>query len=644
MSIQLASLFRDNAILQRDQLIPVWGNATPEKRIEVRLAGHLAITLTNPDGYFRVDFPAMSAGGPHTMEVKIPETEEYHLISNILIGEVWLASGQSNMQWLLGGCGPFAGDLADIHCPQLRFFNVPVSMHIGKRSSFHGEWKIAEPNTVQDFSAVALSFARRIHEKLQVPVGIISSSCGGTFMEAWISEQGLAQIPALDQWLDNYRLNSSSASFWQDLKLLEGLNKPTFAADPGNNGEKQGWHLPATDLQDWQTMTLPSAWQAYNQPESAIFWFRRKVKIPAQWKGQPLVLGLGAIDKQDVTYVNGVEVGRTGKEFEIQYWDQARVYPIPGRIVQSEEIDIAVRVYSHFGFGGLTGPRASLFIRPFGKFGEEIALAGEWRYRMEHKLQDAVFPAVGSSLMGHQQHNTPHLLFDNMIFPLIPYAIRGVIWYQGENNVARDNFPYLGLTRAWVEDWNRAWGRRNMTFITTQITGYTAAQSYQHNSKWARLREQQLLAAEQVPGVGMAVSIDLGEANDIHPKNKLPIGERMAQYALHHEYGFHDVIPGSPAPAEFTIEGSAILCRFYNAPNGLVANDGQPLQHFVIAGEDGNFVPAEAVIHGDCVKVHSREIASPRFVRYAWADNPEGANLFSKEGLPASPFRSDSFE
>jgi sialate O-acetylesterase len=644
MSIQLASLFRDSAVLQRDQVIPVWGNATPNQRIEVRLAEHVAITRSNADGYFRVDFPAMSAGGPYTMEVSIPECAECQLISNILIGEVWIASGQSNMQWELGSCGSFAGDLAEANYPQLRLFTVPVSMHIGKRFSFPGEWKSATPDTVADFSAVAISFARRIHESLQVPVGIISSSCGGTFIEAWISEQGLARIPELDTWIQNYRVGRSSPNFWQDLELLKGLNKPVFGADPGNTGEQQGWHLPTADLQDWKSINLPAPWQAYSLPDCAIVWFRRKVKIPAHWKGIPLVLSLGAIDKQDITYVNGVEVARTGKDFETQYWDQQRVYPIPGHIIQSDEIDIAVRVYSHFGFGGLTGPRTKMFIRPFGKPDDAVMLSGDWLYKMEHKLKDAIFPSVSLALLGHQQHNSPNLLFDNMIYPLIPYAVRGVIWYQGENNTSRNNFPYRGLTRAWVEDWRHWWGNRKMPFITTQLTNYNTPQSYQHDSKWARLREQQLLAANEIPGVGMAVTIDLGEANDIHPKNKVPIGERLAQYALHHEYGFHDVIPGSPTPVEFAVDGSSILCRFNNAPNGLISKDGLPIRHFVVAGEDGQFVPAEAVIQGDCVKVHSQSIPAPRYVRYAWADNPEGVNLYSKEGLPVTPFRSDSFE
>ncbi len=645
MSIQLASLFQNNAVLQRDKILPVWGWVTPGQRVLVKLAGYTAETLANADGYFRVGLPPLPAGGPHSMEVSLPESGEIQLISNLLIGEVWLASGQSNMQWPLSACGPFAGDLANADLPQVRHFSGNVSMHIGKRVTIGGEWHVTTPDTVGNFSAVAISFARRIYQELQIPVGIIHSSCGGTFLEAWISEQGLSQIPSLHDWLNGYRLGASSTEFWQDYKLLEGLRKPILPADPGNIGEQQGWHLSEHDFQQWETMPLPTIWQAYKQPDSAIYWFRRRVKIPQHWQGQPLVLSLGAIDKQDITYINGVEVGRTGKNFDIQYWDAPRVYPVPSVLSQSAELDIAVRVYSFFGNGGITGPRSSLFIRPFGKFGEEISLEGEWHFKQEQKLKEALFPAVSSTFMGHMQHNSPHLLYDNMIAPLIPYAIRGVIWYQGENNATRaTQVPYLDLTRSWVEDWRRAWCQPDLPFIITQLTGFTPAQSHQPESSWARLREQQLLSSEQIDGVGLAVTIDLGDAVDIHPKNKVPIGERLAQYALHHQYGNKDVIPGSPAPKEFVQQGSSILCHFYNLGKGLRSSDGQPLRHFVVAGEDGLFSTAEAVIEGDSVRVSSPAVAAPRYVRYAWANNPDGANLFSAEGLPVSPFRSDSID
>lgn len=638
MTLRLASLFQDHAILQRDQPLPVWGSAEPGAVLRISLGGHVAVTQAGVSGDFLVRLPALPAGGPHALSVTIPATGEAIEIHDILIGEVWLASGQSNMEMTLEGCLPVCeNDVAAADFPEIRFFNVPRRAHLGPERTVEGEWRAVNPAVARGCSAVGFSFARRLHRALGVPVGVISSSWGGSDIKSWLSRSALAHNPDTAQWLADFEKVAWTENRWDAMCNPDPDGRVcNLPRDPGNTGIECGWHLPGYADSGWQSITLPATWQSAGHENTGVFWFRRTIEIPASWRGRELVLHLGAADKQDITYVNGAEVGRMGKDREDAYWNVPRVYPVPGELVDGSVLTIAVRVYSFVYDGGLTGPAAAMTIHPADSPAACLHLSGEWRCHREHDLG----LVLETHLMGQGERNTPHILFDNMIQPLIPYALRGAIWYQGESNVSAHH-TYARLQQDLVLDWRRQWGLPGLAFHLVQLPGFKAPLDHEPESTWARLREAQV-AALSLPGVGMAITLELGDADDIHPKNKMPVGERLAQSALAITYGTNVTATG-PILDHVEIDGSQIVCIFRNADSGLVTTDEALPRTFFMAGSDRVFHPAEAFISGNTVSVSSPVVTEPVAVRYAWADNPAAANLASSEGLPASPFRTDNW-
>jgi len=385
-------------------------------------------------------------------------------------------------------------------------------------------------------------------------------------------------------------------------------------------------------------MVLPSSWRVKGHDTNGVFWFRRAVTIPAGWAGKELLIEPGAIDKQDVTYFNGEQVGATGRDFEEQHWCVQRAYTVPGRLVKAGRAVIAVRAYSFAYDGGLIGPKERMKVGPADGSFEPIRLDGAWLMKIEHDLGLTV---TGPSLVpfGPGNPQSPYILNDSMIQPLLPYAIRGAAWYQGESNEA-DGLSYGPMLRSLMRDWRRAWGQGDFPFLTVQLANFRPPLSFDAAAKWPLTREAQMSSLGE-PNTGMAVTIDIGEEADIHPKNKLDVGTRLAQWALARTYG-KAMPPSGPLYRDFFVEGDRIRLRFDHVGGGLVARGGA-LRTFVIAGLDRKFVPAEAAIEGDTVVVQSRDVRGPAAVRYAWADNPQGCNLYNREDLPASPFRTDSW-
>lgn len=638
MTLRLASLFQNHAILQRNQPLAVWGWAEPGALLCISLGGHVAVTQAGASGDFLVRMPALPAGGPHTLSVAVPSTGETVEVHDILIGEVWLASGQSNMEMTLEGCLPVSKeDVATADFPEIRFFTVPKRAHLGPERTVDGEWKIVSPTTARQCSAVGFSFARHLNQTLGVPVGVVSSSWGGSNIKSWLSRSALVHNPDTSQWLADFEKVAWTEDRWDAMSNPDPDGRVcNLPKDPGNTGIERGWHLPSHTDSDWPSIKLPATWQSAGHPNTGVFWFRRTLKIPASWRGRDLVLNLGAADKQDIAYVNGAEIGRTGKDREDGYWNVPRVYTVPGELVNGSALTVAVRVYSFVYEGGLIGPATTMNIHPAGSPAECLHLCGEWKCRREHDLG----LVLETHLMGQGERNTPHILFDNMIQPLIPYGLRGVIWYQGESN-ASEHHTYARLQQGLVDDWRRQWGLPGLDFHLVQLPGFKDPQDHEPESTWARLREAQA-AALSLPGVGMSITLDLGDANDIHPKNKMPVGERLAHSALAITYGTGVTATG-PILDRVEIEGSQILCIFRNADSGLTTADQASPRTFFVAGNDRVFHPAEAIIAKNIAIVHSHLVTEPVSVRYAWADNPAAANLVGAEGLPASPFRTDNW-
>lgn len=627
--MKLGSLFSDHAVFQRGKSIPVWGWTEPLALVSVTLGTVAARARSGSDGRFLLRLPALPAGGPY--DLTVTSGEESVTVRDILIGEVWIASGQSNMEWMMSLCDD-QKSIDTAAQSRIRMATIPQLTHVGRQSFVDVSWQVASPETVAKFSAVGYHFADKLHADLDVPVGIINTSWGGTFIETWTSREALVCNPATKAWTERYEATLFSPEFWENPPLEP---QSCFPADPGNEGLADGWAGVDFPDQDWAGMDLPRLWQLCGHNVSGVFWFRLAVEIPADWAGQDLELKIGAVDKTDITYFNGEHVGSTGSGFDLDVWHLPRTYTIPGATVKPGRNVIAVRAYSFVSGGGMAGPKGQMNLARADGKGAAIPLAGVWRYRIEHDF-GLIQPPTPP--MGPGNANSPYMLYDNMIHPLLPYGIGGAIWYQGESNCDRPGHYRDKLTNM-IRDWRRAWGQGDFPFLIVQLANFRKSESYQEDSTWARLRESQFQALAE-PKTGMAVTIDIGDALDIHPVNKRDVGHRLAQWALVKNFGWPGV-PGGPLLTGMSIEGDHIRLCFDHVGDGLISKDGRPLSHFVIAGLDNRFHAAQAEIDDCTIRVSSSEVPAPVSVRYAWADNPEGCNLFNKNGYPASPFRTD---
>jgi len=613
--MKLGCLFGDHAVLQREASIPVWGWTKAHTEVRITLGEFVVETTSSADGSFCGRLPAMPPGGPYELIVTDVDSGEEVVCRDIWIGEVWLASGQSNMDWSLKDCLPFGEAEAPPDNLRLRMAIMPrLPLSKPPRTLSAVPWHPACIPEIWDFSAVAYHFASDLQKRLGVVVGIIVSSRGGTIAEAWSSPEVLAENAEIQpggEISPGSAMNGSGG----------GANEMTADA------LDQQWASPDFDDGTWPMMRLPGTWNENGHNHCGVFRFRRTVYVPPECAGKDLTVGLGCIDKHDVTFFNGEQIGATGSGFEENYYNVPRVYRVPWRLVRAGQNTIAVRVNSFIFDGGLVGPAEKMSLISDGG-GDPVSLAGDWRFQIERND-------------GACNPNDPGVMHANMLLPLVPYALRGAIWYQGESNEFNPQ-EYGRLMAHMIRDWRRVWGQGDFPFYFVQLANYRAPAAYDEASVWPVLREAQLRNLSE-PNTGMAVAIDVGEADNIHPKNKRDVGRRLARWALSQTYGLPIVCSG-PLYAGMTVEGPDVRIRFYHVGGGLVAR-GASLEGFFIAEADRVFYPARAVIaDGKCVLVSHPEMGSPQAVRYAWADNPEGCNLYNAEGLPASPFRTDSWE
>lgn len=642
--MRLSNLFTDHCVLQRGESLPVWGwTDKPKIRIKGELNGVVVNGISGDDCKFLLRFPPMKAGGPHTLEVKALEGDEGVIVRDALIGDVWLASGQSNMQWSLSQS--MAEEVIENAAPdQVRMITVPNRPDLAPQESFEGKWELSTPETKGAFSAVANYFAQRLQNETGVPIGVINSSWGGTIIETWTSRRTLLRNPWRKSWVERYELDCVKDDRWIEPEEQEPV---VFPDDPGNQAFEKGWAARDFDDSAWQTMKLPATWQMAGHEFSGAFWFRRRIQIPESWIGREISLDLGAVDKHDVTYVNGVEVGRMGKDHEQECWCVCRKYTIPAELVKDQELLIAVRAFSFAYGGGVIGPAPKMLL----KHGDEsLPLKGDWKYKVEHNLGVVATRNGPPPKMGHGTANSPYMCFENMIKPLLPAAIKGAIWYQGESNSAtiEEASRYGRLMKDLIEDWRGWFEKVDLPFGMVQLANFRAPADFQDDATWAVIREAQRRALE-LKNTGMAVIIDVGEAADIHPKDKVTVGTRLAQWALAEVY-HKNIVPGSPIYSRHVIEGNRIRIFFDNVGECLKIGErpeiddeeeAKKLQCFFICGEDMEFKPAKAVIEGRTVVVSHPDIDAPVAARYAWADNPEKANLVNEIGYPASPFKTD---
>ena len=628
----LHPLFTDHVVLQRGVRFPVWGWTTPGGRVRVSMRGAEASAVADAQGRWTARLGPFDAGGPYTLAVEGPQSVT---LNDVLVGDVWLASGQSNMEMGITNVNNALEEVAHADYPQIRLFQVPKVAATSPRSTVNARWLVCNPTNIKaggwgGFSAVAYFFGRRLHKELNVPIGLIHTSWGGTAAEGWVSPEILSTLPEFvpavkeleKAWADSKR---SPADFDNALAAWWAENDPGSAAKPS-------WDNPSFDVSGWKKMRLPQYFEDGGLPGfDGVVWFRRTFELPAAWAGKDLTLSLGPVDDVDTTFVNGVPVGG------LSQWDAPRSYHVNARLLKTGTNTVAVRVLDGGVGGGIYGKPEQLKIEPAEGGGSPVSLAGEWSYRASVALAELKAQPPRS---GGNDFSVPVIRYNGMIAPLLPYAVKGAIWYQGETNVGRAS-QYEKIMALLVRDWRERFQSGDFPFLVVQLANFLDRRDVPVDSEWARLREAQLHVSQTVPRSGLAVTIDIGEAKDIHPKDKQDVGERLAFAALANVYGRKMEYSG-PVYKSMKVEGARVRLSFDHAEGGLVAKGGGTLKGFAVAGEDGRFVWAEAVIDGKDVVVSSPEVKRPAAVRYGWADNPE-VNLYNGAGLPASPFRTDDW-
>jgi sialate O-acetylesterase len=612
-------LFNDHMVFPREIEAPVWGWCEPGKEVTVAMAGKSAKATAGADGRWQVKLGPFGAGGPHELVITGPKEER---IINVLVGDVWICSGQSNMEWGVNGALNPQEEIAKANHPKIRLFHVPKRISTEPQANVVTDWEVCSPQTVAGFSAVGYYFGRQLHEQTGIPIGLINSSWGGTVAEAWTSAGALKSMEDFKGAVEDFERMARNGQDDFEQIMAEWWKKN----DPGSVAGL-GFADPDVDVNGWKTMNIPGNWEGQGLPEfDGIVWFRRDFELPENWTDKDAKLHLGPIDDRDTTWVNGSKVG------EMTDWNHDRIYKVPKKLLKPGRNTIAVRVLDTGGGGGFHGRPEQLKLERQG--GEPVALAGEWRWSMTKPIREVTQPPTRID----NNPNAVTVLSNGMIACLEPFAIKGAIWYQGESNAGRPE-QYRRLLPTMIKDWRQRFGVGDFPFYIVQLANFMERTGDPVQSGWAELREAQLWTALHVPNCGIAVTIDIGEANDIHPRNKQDVGRRLALEALVKTYGKQLVHQG-PLYKGMKVEGNAVRLEFDHVGGGLEQR-GDKLAGFAIAGADGRFVHGEARIDGATVVVTGAAIDQPTAVRYGWANNPP-ATLFNKEGLPASPFRTDA--
>jgi sialate O-acetylesterase len=622
--VKLPKIFGSGMVLQQAMAIPVWGWASPGERITVILGKTTVRATAGRNGQWRVQLPSLTAGGPFRMTVSGRNSIN---LENVMVGEVWVCSGQSNMEWPVASVDNGDEEIKNAVYPGIRLFTVPRRVAQQPQADLEsGEWSACNPGTVAGFSAVGYFFGRELHIRQGVPVGLIQSAWGGTVAETWISGETIGEDPDFSDMLEKLRnmdLEKYGEEQKEKIRQLLGGNIPTD--DSGMANGEPVWTAIDLNDGDWKTLLTPKYWeeQGYAQIDG-IAWYRKEIILTEEQTQSNVVLHLGKVDDSDITWMNGFEIGKTER-----LYDKERVYTIDRKYLRPGKNMLVVRVNDTGGNGGIWGDPRDQFLA-IGN--EKMDISGDWKFRIAKAHISSV--NVGPN-------SFPTLLFNGMISPIVPFAIRGAIWYQGESNASRAG-QYQRIFPALITDWREHWKQGNFPFLYVSLANFMKPAEEPGESSWAELREAQTMALA-LPNTGMAVAIDIGEANDIHPRNKQEVGRRLYLPAGKLVYG-DEIVSAGPLYNSAEFYPGRVVIRFNMQESKLVARDKYGyVKGFTIAGADKKFRWAQAkIIGGDKVEVSSPEVPLPVAVRYGWADNPDDVNLYNSTGLPANPFRTDT--
>ena len=623
--LRLPPLISSGMVLQRDVELHIWGWADPGERIDVRFAGSAYQTVADQAGTWKLQLPPQKAGGPYDMIVR-GNTEI--TVSDVMIGDVWVCSGQSNMELKMKRVRLlYEREMATADNPNIRHFEVPQEYNFSgpQTEMWGGYWKKVTPGNVPNFPAVAYFFAVDVYEKYKIPIGLINATVGGSPAEAWMSESALKNFP------EHY----AEAQKFKDTALIRKIETEDYQRttdwyatlwkkDAGLAKPNQQWFDASYDFSGWKTMQIPGYWaQTEFGPLNGSVWFRKNVTIPASMAGQEAFLNLGRIVDADSVYINGILVGSTSYQYP------PRWYQVPKNVLKAGKNSFVIRVINTSGKGGFVPDKPYELIAG----SDTVDLKGEWHYSVGAIME----PLADRTFIRWK----PAGLFNAMIHPLLPYRIKGVIWYQGEGNTRRAA-EYAQLFPSMIRDWRDHWKQGDFPFLFVQLASFMEQKPDPSESEWALLRESQQRALS-LPKTGMAVAIDVGEWNDIHPLNKKEVGKRLALTAQKVAYDDKNVVYSGPIFRTAKFKNGKAVISFDQLGSGLMVKGGGVLQGFAVAGADKRFVWAEARIENNEIVVQSPKVPEPVAVRYAWADNPANANLYNRDGLPAAPFRTDDW-
>lgn len=628
-NIKLPTLVGNNMVLQRDHKINIWGWADPQENVKVEFRGKQFQTTTGTDGKWKLVLPAYSAGGPFTMRLEGKNTIE---LTNVLIGDVWLASGQSNMEMSLDNIKNSKEEIQNANFPQIRLFTVAKEYDFKTREDVKSSgWEVCSSEKAPKFSAVAFLFGRKIHQEMNIPIGLIFSAWGGTTAEAWMSPEGLKEVPAYNEKL-NALINGGLDPYNSFKVKKDAWHKENDKIDRGRTPNTTPWSAVELNTTDWSSMNQPAQWATNKDLKgySGTIWFRKEIEVSAQDLGKPCELSLGIILMTDSVFVNGQFVGTsTG-------FNKKRKYKVPTELVKQGKNLIVVRIKGVQTFGGMADSPSEMYAQ----IGEtKIALEGKWLYKTAPDISNFPYD-INFSEFTTIMPTIPLVLHNAMIAPITQFPIKGVIWYQGESNADDMNeaMAYYSLFPTLIKDWRRAWAY-DFPFLFVQLANFQPDKPEPTDYPWAHLREAQFKTLS-LPNTGMATTIDIGEVGDIHPKNKQDVANRLVLAA--EKIAYHkDLVSSGPVFKSMKVEGNKIRLRFENSKSGFLIKGDLP-KGFAIAGADKKFVWAKAIIEGNSILVYADEVKEPLAIRYNWGNSPEG-NIYNQENLPAVPFRTDNW-
>lgn len=619
--VTLSKIFSDNMVLQRNTPIPIWGMAKANEKVEIRFNKQIKKTKADKNGKWIIRLDNETGGGPYKLTIKGSNFKEY---KNVLVGEVWLCSGQSNMEWSVAQSNDFKNELASANNPMIRHIKIDKEVNILPQNNINSSkgWQVCDSATVGGFTAAGYFFAKNIYNELKIPIGLINASWGGTNIETWISREGFESSEEFEEMiagmpkvsLDSL-LNLKGKGFE---KRIETLQRAKINAASASSFKKAEY-----DDSNWPELNQPEFWEQQSLGEfDGVVWLRKSIVLTIDESKKEAVLDLLTIDDNDVTYINGVEVGSSNS------WDAKRKYTIPAGILKEGINVIAIRVTDNGGAGGIYGNPEDLKLS-LGS--SHIPLNGQWKFQVE---------AIKRSI---NENSFPSLCYNAMINPLIPYAFKGVLWYQGESNAGR-SYQYRKAFPLMINDWRKKWNQGDFPFYFVQLASFNSKGNSNEGCGWAELQEAQTMTLS-LPNTGMVVTTDLvTNPSDVHPTNKQDVGKRLAAIALNNLYQ-KPMVSSGPMYKSMEIIENQVVVSFNDIGSGLFTPDKYGyIKGFEIAGKDQIFHYAKAYINDNKVILFSDKVPNPVAVHFSWVGDATESNLFNKEGFPAVPFRTDEWK